>query len=40
LIYSFEDIINPKMSVKVIGNQWYWTYEMDSWLDIKIIQIK
>ena len=35
LIYSFEDIINPKMSVKVIGNQWYWTYEMDSWLEYK-----
>jgi heme/copper-type cytochrome/quinol oxidase subunit 2 len=35
LIYSFEDIINPKLSVKVIGNQWYWTYEMDSWLEYK-----
>jgi heme/copper-type cytochrome/quinol oxidase subunit 2 len=23
------------MSVKVIGNQWYWTYEMDSWLEYK-----
>jgi heme/copper-type cytochrome/quinol oxidase subunit 2 len=21
------------MSVKVIGNQWYWTYEFDNWID-------
>ena len=27
LIYSLDDIINPKMTIKVIGHQWYWTYE-------------
>lgn len=35
LLYSFEDILSPKLSVKVIGNQWYWTYEFDNWLQYK-----
>lgn len=33
LLYSFEDILNPQLSVKVIGNQWYWTYEFDNWVN-------
>lgn len=32
LLYSFEDILNPQLTVKVIGNQWYWTYEFDNWV--------
>lgn len=35
LLYSFEDILSPKLSVKVIGNQWYWTYEFDNWIQYK-----
>ena len=35
LLYSFEDILNPKLSIKVIGNQWYWTYEFDNWTQFK-----
>jgi cytochrome c oxidase subunit 2 len=27
LIYSLDDLINAKMTVKVMGHQWYWTYE-------------
>jgi len=27
LLYAMEDIIKPSLTVKVIGNQWYWTYE-------------
>ena len=27
LIYSLDDLINAKMTIKVIGHQWYWTYE-------------
>jgi heme/copper-type cytochrome/quinol oxidase subunit 2 len=37
LLYSFEDILNPKLSIKVIGNQWYWTYEFDNWIQYKKI---
>lgn len=33
LLYSFEDILNPQLTVKVIGNQWYWTYEFDNWVN-------
>jgi len=36
LLYSFEDILNPKLSVKVIGNQWYWSYEFNNWINLKI----
>lgn len=29
LIYSFEDRVDqPALTVKVIGRQWYWSYEM------------
>jgi cytochrome c oxidase subunit 2 len=27
LLYSMDEIINPAMTVKVIGHQWYWVYE-------------
>jgi len=27
LLYSMDEIIYPVMTIKVIGNQWYWTYE-------------
>ena len=27
LLYSSELLITPKLTVKVIGNQWYWVYE-------------
>lgn len=35
LLYSFEDILNPSLSIKVIGNQWYWTYEFNNWINFK-----
>lgn len=35
LLYSFEDILNPKLSIKVIGNQWYWSYEFNNWINFK-----
>jgi len=27
LLYSIDEVIDPEETVKVIGNQWYWTYE-------------
>jgi cytochrome c oxidase subunit 2 len=27
LIYSLEDIVVPQVLVKIIGHQWYWSYE-------------
>lgn len=27
LLYSLDELINPKLTLKVIGHQWYWSYE-------------
>lgn len=29
LLYSLDDIINPIFTVKAIGNQWFWSYEIN-----------
>jgi cytochrome c oxidase subunit 2 len=28
LLYSIDELTEPKMTVKVIGHQWYWSYEL------------
>lgn len=34
LLYLMEDEISPSISVKVIGHQWYWEYEVsNSWFN-------
>lgn len=35
LLYSLDDIINPELTVKVVGHQWYWSYEFS---DVKYAQ--
>jgi cytochrome c oxidase subunit 2 len=27
LLYSLEEVIDPAITLKVIGHQWYWSYE-------------
>nr|YP_009468955.1 cytochrome c oxidase subunit II [Peregrinus maidis]AVC55502.1 cytochrome c oxidase subunit II [Peregrinus maidis] len=27
ILYSMEELINPSISIKSIGHQWYWSYE-------------
>jgi cytochrome c oxidase subunit 2 len=27
LLYSLDEVINPSITLKVIGHQWYWSYE-------------
>lgn len=27
LLYSLDELASPEITIKVIGNQWYWTYE-------------
>lgn len=29
LLYSLEERVDPKFYIKVIGHQWFWTYEFD-----------
>jgi len=28
ILYSLEEMHNPQLTVKIIGHQWYWTYEI------------
>jgi len=36
LLYAIDEVIDPALTVKVLGNQWYWSYEIsDSLLDKK-----
>lgn len=32
LLYSLDELIDPQMTVKIIGHQWYWTYEISDFL--------
>jgi cytochrome c oxidase subunit 2 len=27
LLYSMDEVIDPAITLKVVGNQWYWSYE-------------
>ena len=31
LLYSMEEVTEPFLTVKVIGHQWYWSYELDAY---------
>lgn len=35
LLYSLDDIVDPEMTVKAIGHQWYWSYEYSDQVFIK-----
>lgn len=39
LLYAMDEVVNPQMTVKVIGHQWYWSYEysIENWLGEKLI---
>ena len=32
LLYSVDEIINPSISLNVVGHQWYWSYEYSDYL--------
>lgn len=34
LLYSLDEDIDPKYTIKVIGHQWYWSYEFNNWVEI------
>lgn len=29
-----DDELDPGLNIKVIGNQWYWAYEFNNWVEI------
>ena len=39
LLYLLDEVVNPDITIKVIGNQWYWTYEYSDYSKIIDIQI-
>jgi len=36
LLYSLDEVIDPSITVKIIGHQWYWTYEMSDFNDKEV----
>lgn len=34
LLYSLDEIINPDVTLKIIGHQWYWSYEYSDYSSI------
>ena len=35
LLYSIDEVIDPAVTLKVIGHQWYWSYEYGDYSDIQ-----
>lgn len=33
LLYSLDELIEPEVTLKIIGHQWYWTYEYSDSMD-------
>lgn len=31
LLYSVDEVINPSITIKVVGHQWYWSYEFSDY---------
>jgi len=32
LLYSLDELIDPQLTVKIIGHQWYWSYEISDFV--------
>ena len=35
LLYLIDEVIDPAVTIKVIGHQWYWSYEYSDYVDLK-----
>jgi len=35
LLYSIDEVVSPNISLKVIGHQWYWSYEYGDYINTK-----
>nr|APF47537.1 cytochrome c oxidase subunit II [Fornicia albalata] len=35
ILYLLEEIVVPFMTIKILGHQWYWSYEYSDFLDIE-----
>nr|YP_010032392.1 Cox2 [Schizocladia ischiensis]QOW07606.1 Cox2 [Schizocladia ischiensis] len=35
LLYSMEEVIDPSLTLKVVGHQWYWSYEYSDYASME-----
>nr|APF47497.1 cytochrome c oxidase subunit II [Dolichogenidea sp. n. SNS-2016] len=35
ILYMLEEIVNPFMTIKILGHQWYWSYEYSDFCNIE-----
>nr|AWV84396.1 cytochrome oxidase subunit II [Tettigades dumfriesi] len=35
LLYLLDEVNNPLLTIKIIGHQWYWSYEYSDFLDVE-----
>ena len=35
LLYSLDELINPTLTLKVVGHQWYWSYEYSDFATVE-----
>ena len=35
LLYSLDEFVSPMMTLKVVGHQWYWSYEYSDFMNAK-----
>ena len=35
LLYSLDELIDPSATIKIIGHQWYWSYEISDYVSLK-----
>lgn len=33
LLYLMDEVISPSLTIKVVGHQWYWSYELCDYID-------
>ena len=35
LLYSLDELIDPTLTLKIVGHQWYWSYEYSDYVDLE-----
>ncbi len=40
LLYAMDEAVAPDMTIKIIGHQWFWCYEIDDFLRIDFCETK
>jgi cytochrome c oxidase subunit 2 len=34
LLYSLDELVNPSVTLKIVGHQWYWSYEYSDYTEL------